>query len=74
MTEWLRQHPESLIYRMHWHLKDPTPTRAAMPGLRLAPCGTTMSAEDRGIDTMDDPPLDDRCPGCQGAWLRGETG
>ena len=30
--------------------------------------------EDRGIDRMDDPPLDDRCAACQGSFIRGEAG
>ena len=27
MTEWFRQHRESLVFRMPWHIEDPTPTR-----------------------------------------------
>ena len=73
MTAWFRQHRESLLYRMPWHIEDPTPSQAAMLGLLLAMCGTTIASAGRGIDRMDDPPLDDRCAGCQGAWLRGET-
>jgi hypothetical protein len=45
-----------------------------MLGLRLAACGTTMSAEDRDFDSMDDPPLDDRCPVCQGEFAGGRAG
>ena len=44
-----------------------------MLGLRLAKCGTTILSEDRGIDRMDDPPPDDRCAACQGAFVRGEA-
>jgi hypothetical protein len=32
-----------------------------------------MSAEDRGMETVEDPPLDDRCPVYQGEWLRGRA-
>jgi hypothetical protein len=32
-----------------------------------------MSAKDRGIDEMADPPLDDRCAACQGMHVRGEA-
>jgi hypothetical protein len=74
LTTWFRQHRESLLYRMPWHIEDPAPTRAAMLGLRLAFCGTTMAAEDRGIDRTEDPPLDDRCPSCQAIYSRGEAG
>ena len=73
MTEWFRQHRESIVFRMPRHIEDPTPTKARMLGLLLAMCGTTIASEGRGIDRMEDPPLDDRCAVCQGAWLRGET-
>lgn len=62
MTQWMRQHRESLLYRMPWHIEDPWPTRARELGLLLMMCGTTTAADDRGIDYIDDPPLDDRCP------------
>jgi hypothetical protein len=39
----------------------------------VARCGTSANIEDRGIDRMEDPPLDDRCPRCQGAYQRGEA-
>jgi hypothetical protein len=39
----------------------------------MAACGTTMQAEDRGIDEADDPPLDDRRPSCHGMFVRGEA-
>ena len=39
-----------LLYRMPWHIEDPTPTGAAMLGLLLGMCGTTIAGEDRGID------------------------
>lgn len=71
---WFRQHRESMLYRMPWHLPAPVPPRAALLGLHLAACGTTTSAEDRGIDEMDDPPLDDRCAACQGAYVAGRAG
>ena len=74
MTESFRQHRESLLYRMPWHIEDLTPTRAAMLGLRLAVYGTTMAGEDRGIDRLEDPPLDDRCAACQGAYGTMPTG
>ena len=50
------------------------PGRGTRPDtLRLARCGTTMAGEDRGMDNLEDPPLDDRCAVCQGAYARGET-
>lgn len=73
MTTWYRQHRESLLFRMPWHLPWPVPPRAAMAGLRLAACGTTMQAEDRGIGEMADPPRDDRCAACQGIYVRGDA-
>ena len=45
-----------------------------MLGMRLAVCGTTMAGEDRGMDRMEDPPLDDRCPACQGELVGGRAG
>lgn len=72
MTRWMRQHRESLVFRMPWHIEDPRPTRARELGLLLMQCGTTIAGEDRGIDEIEDPPLDDRCHACQGAWLTGE--
>ena len=30
--------------------------------------------EDRGFDSMEDRPLDDRCAACQGSYIRGEAG
>ena len=30
LTEWFRQHRESVLYRMPWHIEDPTPTPARM--------------------------------------------
>jgi hypothetical protein len=47
MTVWYRQHRESLLQRMPWHLEDPTPSKAAMLGLGLARCGTSVNIEDR---------------------------
>ncbi len=73
MTEWIRQHRESLVFRMPWYIEDPTPPRATLLGPLLAHRGTTIASEDRGIDRMEDPPMDDRCAACQGAWLRGKT-
>jgi hypothetical protein len=70
---WFRQHRESVLSRMWWHLPSPVPSRAAMLGLRLAACGATTSAEDRGIDYDDDQPRDDRCAACQGMFVRGEA-
>lgn len=73
MAIWYRQHRESLVFRMPWHVPSPVPPRAAVAGLRLAACGTTMQPEDRGIDYDDDPPRDDRCAACQGMFVRGEA-
>lgn len=73
MTEWYREHRESLVYRMPWHLPDPTPSRAAMLGLDLAICGTTIAIENRGRDYSEDPPLEDRCAVCQGTFIREST-
>jgi len=56
MTEWFRQHRESVVFRMPWHIEDTTPTGARMLGLLLAVCGTTIASEGRGIDRMPDPP------------------
>ena len=74
MTEWTRQHRESLLHRGPGHLEDPTPTRAALLGLRLMVCGTTTTVDDHGLDTIEDPPLDDRCPACQGEYIAGRAG
>lgn len=74
MTQWMRQHRESLVFRRPWHIEDPEPTKARMLGLLVMYCGTPVTAEDRGIDYLDDPPLDDRCHACQGAFVRGEAG
>lgn len=74
MTEWYRQHRESLLWRMPWHLPSPEPTPLRVIGGYLAACGTMTSAEDRGIDRMEDPLLDDRCPVCQGEWMAGRAG
>jgi hypothetical protein len=50
MAQWFRQHHESLLRKMLWHVEDPRPTEAAVfLGLRLAVCGTTMAAEDCGV-------------------------
>jgi len=73
MTEWFRQHRESVVFRMPWHIEDPTPSAARALGLLLAKCGTTTASEGRGIDRMDDLPLDDRCAACQGSLVRGEV-
>ena len=73
MATCFRQHRESLLYRMPWHLPEPVPSRVAMLGLYLAACGTTTSAKVRGIDRMEDPPLDDRCPVCQGELVAGRA-
>ncbi len=59
MTAWFRQHRDSLLFRMPWHLEEPMPKRLALLGMRQAICATTMSGEDRGFDTMEDPPVDD---------------
>ena len=59
---------------MPWHIEDPPPDRLAMIGMRLAVCGTTMSGEDRGFDSQEDPPLDDRCHACQGEFAGGRAG
>ena len=71
MTTWFRQHRESLWFRMPWHIEEPIPRPVAMRGLALAVCGTTMAREDRGFGFEADPPLDDRCPACQGEFIRG---
>lgn len=70
MTEWFRQHRNSVILRMPWHIPDPEPTRLPMIGGHLAVCGTVVTIADRGIARMEDPPLDDRCAPCQGGWHR----
>jgi len=75
VTTWQRQHSASAVYRLPWHLEDPMPSRAAMLGLRLTVCGSTIAAEDRGgIETLEDPPLADRCAVCQGEYAAGRVG
>lgn len=68
MATWIRQHRGSTIFRMPWHLGGPVPTRAGLLGLRLTICDSSLGAEDRGVDELEDPPLDERCPVCDG-WL-----
>jgi hypothetical protein len=45
----------------------------AVMGMRMAACGTTMNAEDRGFDEAGEPRLDDRCAVCQGMFVRREA-
>jgi hypothetical protein len=59
----MRQHRESLLFGTPWRIEDPRPTRARELGLLLMICGACVIGEDRGIDQLNDPPLDDRCPG-----------
>ena len=73
MTQWMRRHRESLTYRTPSHIEDARPTRARELGLLLMLCGASFSGEDRGIDHLEDPGLDDRCPACQSALVRGEV-
>ncbi len=61
-------------YRMPWHIEDARPTRARELGLLLMVCGTSVVGEDRGIDYLEDPGLEDRCPACQGRLDQGEEG
>ncbi len=70
MTLWYRQHSDSFVYRMPWNLPSQVAPQATVMGLRLAACGTTFSAEDRGVDEAEDPRLDDRCAWCQGEAIK----
>jgi hypothetical protein len=71
----LRQHSTSALYRLPWSLEDPAPSRAAMLGLRLTICGSTLAAEARGgVDSAEGPPLAERCRMGQGELLAGRVG